>query len=272
MSLRRWLRVLSGLLVGLPSACGPGGECGVTGGGHDAAGEYERYTSRNGVEFCIPRGDDSVTSDALRQGRIPNHFILRLILEHHRGGSVIDVGAHLGSVALPTAALLADRGGQVFAFEPNRVNARALRESKRANALQNLVVYEVALADRQATLHFVEGKRSGQGRVVALETEDFTYDVAVEKLDSFEFPRIDFIKIDAEGHDLDIVLGGEELIRKDHPVLLIEMWDTTDTRGGLSREAAIAKIESLGYEPPTPPPGAAPSDLLFVPKAEPEQG
>ena len=152
----------------------------------------------------------------------------------------------------------------MFAFEPNRLNARALRESMRANALPNLVVYEVALADRRGTFPFVEGKRSGLGRVVARETERYSYEVKVERLDSFEFPRIDFIKIDAEGHDIGIVLGGEKLIRRDHPVLLVEMLLTTDFRGGLSREEAIAKIESLGYEGSTAPG----RDVLFVPKAE----
>ncbi|MBW2271411.1 MAG: FkbM family methyltransferase [Deltaproteobacteria bacterium] len=253
--MQRWQSLLlTSLLSGSIAACGAQEPADDT--------RYETYES-SGVVFHVPPGDRSLTSRLLRGGGAPNQKIVELIASHQRGGSVIDVGAHLGSVSLPTSHALADRG-KVFAFEPNRDNARALRASKSANSLDNFVIHEIALGAEKGTAHFSVADQSGRGRVGQTDEEGSDYEVRVDVLDSFEFPRIDFIKIDAEGHDLDIVLGGARLIERDHPVLLIEMQSNSGFRGGLSREQAIERIAAMGYVATHW--GGTFGDFLFIPK------
>ena len=48
--------------------------------------------------------------------------------------------------------------------------------------------------------------------------------VKTKKLDSFTFPKIDFIKIDVEGHEKEVLLGGKETILKYLPKMYIEIW------------------------------------------------
>lgn len=258
----RWTVLVLLLILGVPLAGCSSDEAPETPEAFSNS-EYERYES-GGVVFNIPHGDVSKTSDMLRANRVPNATIVNLVKKHYRGGSVIDVGAHLGSIALPTAKFVGPRG-RVFAFEPSRENARALRKSKADNSLDNLVIHEVALGDQKGTAYFTKGKKSGQGRVHLEQRDEVTYTVAIDTLDNFELPKIDFIKIDAEGHDIDIINGGARLIKRDRPVMFVELLEKSEYRGGLSRQEVIERIESLGYEASFPP-GSPKRDLLFIPK------
>ena len=47
--------------------------------------------------------------------------------------------------------------------------------------------------------------------------------VDVRRLDDYRFTDVDIIKIDVEGHEMDVVLGAVETIRRDRPILLIEI-------------------------------------------------
>ncbi len=47
--------------------------------------------------------------------------------------------------------------------------------------------------------------------------------VDVRRLDDYKFTNVDIIKIDVEGHEMDVVLGAVETIRRDRPILLVEI-------------------------------------------------
>jgi hypothetical protein len=72
----------------------------------------------------------------------------------------------------------------------------------------------------------VSGGRGQEGRS-SLEPnlgEGFDHvTVPVRRLDSFEFDRVRLIKIDVEGHELAVLRGGEALLERDHPVLVVEL-------------------------------------------------
>lgn len=53
-----------------------------------------------------------------------------------------------------------------------------------------------------------------------------------------DFPTVDLLKIDVEGAELDVVAGGMELIRRDHPLIIAERPDA----------ALISLLAGLGYE------------------------
>ena len=55
-----------------------------------------------------------------------------------------------------------------------------------------------------------------------------TGDLITKKLDDFELPKIDFIKIDVEGHELNVLKGGINLINRDFPHIALECNENTD--------------------------------------------
>lgn len=57
-------------------------------------------------------------------------------------------------------------------------------------------------------------------------SENMMVDVQTTSLDTFNFPRLDLIKMDIEGMELDALAGGAKSIDKHHPILLVEMTKT----------------------------------------------
>lgn len=141
------------------------------------------------------------------------------------GGVAVDVGAHFGLYTARLARLAA----QVHAFEPASEMARLLRRSVRAN----VVVHEAALSDRDGSgvLHVprVEG-RTGLGyarldQPAAGGTPHLQRAVAVTTLDAAVAGPVDFIKIDVEGAEMDVLAGARRIIADHRPSFLIEAED-----------------------------------------------
>ena len=72
--------------------------------------------------------------------------------------------------------------------------------------------------------------------------------VAVRTMDSiYASTRVDFIKIDTEGWEYFVLLGGREVLRRDRPELLLEVNDTNMQQCGVTRAALMALLAELGY-------------------------
>ena len=65
-----------------------------------------------------------------------------------------------------------------------------------------------------------------------------------KRLDDCGLPPVGFIKIDVEGFEAEVLAGAAELIRRDHPVLVIEM-EEAHTRRPI--EIMVGEVEALGY-------------------------
>ncbi|MDA1299633.1 MAG: FkbM family methyltransferase [Proteobacteria bacterium] len=148
------------------------------------------------------------------------------LLKHfvQAGDRVIDVGGNRGTYTYYLWRL----GAQVETFEPNPACVPLLMAWARGRARVN--VYPVGLSKREgeATLHVpvddqgvahdasgsLEGTRSQGARHHMVE---------LRTLDSFGFAGVEFIKIDVEGHERNVLEGGFETIRASHPTLLIEI-------------------------------------------------
>ena len=134
------------------------------------------------------------------------------------GDSVLDIGANVGLTALRLASRVGSRG-RVRAFEPNPTMLRYLRESIQRSKLQDIVEvlpYALGRVGGTATLRVPFGN-AGMGSL-ALDCEDVAEEhvVNVVRLDDVwkgqRPPRIDFIKIDVEGFESDVLEGARRTI------------------------------------------------------------
>lgn len=155
-------------------------------------------------------------------------------------GTAVDVGSWYG----PWSHWLARRVQRVTAFEPNPAVAAVLR----ASAAPNVDVHQVAISDQPGELQLrVSGTGRGEEGRSAIKVDDLDgTEIVVEArtLDSYGLDRVRLVKIDVEGYELPAVRGALELIRRWHPILVIEL----ETRFG-DVAPVFELLDAEGYRP-----------------------
>jgi len=149
----------------------------------------------------------------------------------------VDVGAHVGLWSFN----LAQRFRLVHAFEP----VAAHRECFELNVLEatpNVILYPYALGAAEGMVSIrTEPTSSGDSRV------DGPGHIEMRRLDSFQFTDVDLVKIDAEGYELFILRGAEELIARQKPVVVVEQKPGHAKRYGIGDRDAVEWLKSMGY-------------------------
>ncbi len=167
----------------------------------------------------------------------PRLYMWRLIRKHLRKGEAelkilpqivprnriaIDVGANKGVYS----HLLARVCQSVEAFEPNPKIYRILTRS----LPRNVVAHQVALSDCVGTAELIVPMYGGgySNQTASLNPRKRnegagTVRVAQRTLDSYGFANVGFIKIDVEGFETAVLAGAAETIRRERPVMQIEL-------------------------------------------------
>ncbi|MDD3039569.1 FkbM family methyltransferase [Bacteroides sp.] len=136
----------------------------------------------------------------------------------------LDVGANIGAIAIP----LALRAKKVFAFEVGNVPYGYLCRNILENNLTNIEVVKGAVANEPGKLYYYYTYPNVGGSFVSTEkhsnSNGLTEEIEAFALDSMidRFDRVDFIKMDIEGYELNALNGAVELLKKFSPKLYIE--------------------------------------------------
>ena len=154
----------------------------------------------------------------------------------------LDVGANLGLYTF----FLARACRHVYAFEPNPGPLRSLR----CVADSNVTVLPLALSDKSgaAELSIPRGRKGWTNNGAALERQFpgrmITVRVPCRRIDDLGIADVGLVKIDVEGHELAVLQGARETLRRDKPALLVEN-EYSHTGGRFSD--VFRFLESLGY-------------------------
>jgi len=157
------------------------------------------------------------------------------------GNVVVEVGANIGSLTIPMAQMIAP-GGKLIAFEPQPLNAALLRANVAANDLAGVVeVIEAAASNHYSLMKIPKLDELGHRNFGAVEVGGGSLDVTCQPIDGLKLDRLTMLKIDAEGHELEVIEGARQTIERFQPILYVE-----NDREDKSR-ALIAAITDLGY-------------------------
>jgi FkbM family methyltransferase len=174
------------------------------------------------------------------------------------GFTVYDIGAHAGFHSL-FCGLLVGISGRVIAFEPNPVSSDSIRRQMKANSKLRVELCRMALSDQCGTAMLDISRGSSQETL----SESGSLKVEVETIDSIVAdgiaPPPDLIKLDVEGHEEAVVIGGMTVISKYKPIILC---DTND-------ETTLPSMKNLllplGYELSNGPPiTATPARVVTI--------
>ncbi len=139
-----------------------------------------------------------------------------------QGDVVMDVGALAGETALYFSNLVGDKG-RVYAFEPVQDSYNLLVENLKRNHVKNIEAVKLGLFSENKGAIISNGASGAS--LLATNTTNKGQKIQLVKLDDFvkekNLNKVDFIKMDIEGAELDALKGGEETIKKYKPKLAI---------------------------------------------------
>ena len=144
------------------------------------------------------------------------------------GDVAIDVGAHKGSYLFWLRKAVGSTGS-VFAYEPQPALAAYLRTVSAGMGWQNVFVRDCALSDSTGVRTLsVPGSGDSPGasleRAIVESEPCRSYECIVDTVDRqfCEVERIAFLKVDVEGHELQVFRGAEATLSRCRPVILFE--------------------------------------------------
>jgi len=165
---------------------------------------------------------------------------------------VIDIGTNFGETLLHFAKLTGEKGF-VYGFEAVEETYVKCHHNISLNPFKNIHVEHMALSDRQEILYFNSVSNNNSGAIAMSKSDTAGYSMITAKpLDDYfiekQMYRIDFIKLDVEGFETNILKGAREVCTRFHPELYVEIDDSNLKRQGSSAAELLELISSYGYQ------------------------
>lgn len=172
--------------------------------------------------------------------------LTKMVLEYLKpGGTFFDIGAHFGYFTLLSSAIVG-KDGQVHSFEPTPSTFTVLQSNIENRS--NVILNNCAVFSKKTTLPFNDygveysAFNSFDGRLDRQNPQKL--EVQAISLDEYIYSKEivpDFIKIDAEGAEYEILTGGEQMIKDLQPIISIEV-------GGKNSAKCIQYLTERGYQ------------------------
>lgn len=154
-----------------------------------------------------------------------------------QGMVIMDIGANIGNHTVFFAKKC--QAAQVFSIEPQKDVFDILEKNVALNNLGSVcTTYNFALGKSSGRADIVSRNRANCGGTKLAMSE--SGDIMISALDEMDLPHIDFMKIDVEGFEYDVLKGGEQLLKSMNPIFYIEIEDKNFNK-------VNALLNSYGY-------------------------
>jgi len=182
--------------------------------------------------------------------------IVNLIKQVVRPGNFcLDIGANIGAHTL-LMARIAGSTGHVIGLEPHPQIYHRLLQNTCLNRLTNVKVVNAALADKDGTidLYGFAADAFEQGISSLLPDHEAKTKIEVRAIRGATLVReqrieaCDFLKIDVEGAELDVLQGARSILHNQRPLILVELFEPHQQRFGRSCQRIVDFLETYDYE------------------------
>lgn len=240
----------------------------ITGGVSAPRAAVPRIVSTKQGRFLIVNEDETIQRSLVARGFFePLPALLAILIARQSKGLIVDVGANVGSFAVPVGVAIG--GGRLVAIEPQRQVFAVLEVNLVINGILGVRSHRVAVAQAKGEASTLRvpifdvrcenyiGSVSFDPEVIAVRSAlpgvaepsqraQRYEDVAVLGLDQLlPGEDVDFIKIDVEGMEQDVIRSGFGLINRRLPFIYYEAWPIERLQ---HRSHAVAEmLRGLGY-------------------------
>jgi FkbM family methyltransferase len=173
-------------------------------------------------------GEDDYLREIGEEFEPDNIAILKVLCDED--SRVLDVGANIGMTALAFSQICPR--GQIAAIEPVPRTFRYLQRNVAEAGARNLKIFNFALGSSAGTA-LMQGHPSNfacsfvADKYTIPADDHFSYEVPVKRLDDtfseLSLDRLDFLKVDVEGFELEVFSGAQEILNAYKPIVFLEM-------------------------------------------------
>lgn len=213
-----------------------------------------------GHQYLVFKSNDLI-SNAIQQGgyEVDVFAISQRLLEKHKDGIVLDIGANLGSFTIPLAK--ANPHLQFHSFEPQRIIYYQLCANTFINGLDNVYTYQKALSSKAGLMEIDVPDYAQEQNIGAFsidkEVRENDYEcktvgktevIETTKLDEYLFKDVRLIKVDVEGHELEVIKSAQDTIEaNNYPPIIFEAWNWKPWFEP-KRKELFQYLQDMGYQ------------------------
>lgn len=180
--------------------------------------------------------------DAFSEYEDPQIDLFFSMLKKENCNHFIDIGSHWGWYSLRFSKEACFDQADIYAFEPDEINRNQLYANLFLNKLHSrVIVYDYALSDKKGKINFHHYEENNRGRSCIAEYGNVVVQTAI--LDDILKLKNQVIgvKIDVEGHELNVLSGMVELLKNNSCILQIESFDDV-------LPSLLSKLSKNGYK------------------------
>lgn len=222
-------------------------------------GKKRRVITRNGIKYEVDLAE-GIDLSLFLFGGFQNHVIKNKFVRLTNDSVIFDIGANFGIMSLQLAKLAP--AGHVYAFEPTHYALGRLRtnldlnpELKQKITVINSFVSEASVSDPKITAYSswkVDGSKKEDAHPTHWGEAKSAEGVPSISLDDFciarNIPKIDFIKIDTDGHEYEVLKGARNTIKKFRPQIVFEIGQYVMAEKGISFDFYSNYFAEMNYE------------------------
>ncbi len=211
------------------------------------------YSSILDIRKYILFPKDNAVTASLFSNQLYEDYLYKFLYSNQvniSGTNVIDIGGNNGQISIEFAHLVGD-SGKVFTFEPQRIIYQQLCGNIFLNGLDNVYAYNVAIGSENGLTtiekpnYFDEGfVNFGNIHVGVKQNFDV---VELRTLDSYNLENISIIKIDVQGFEKKVLLGAKETLKKNRPIIYIEIEEEQLKLYGDSEDSILVLLSEMEY-------------------------
>lgn len=200
--------------------------------------------------------NNCVITNKLRKNKKWEPFMHEIFDKYITNESIIiEGGCHIGTHTVKLGMI----AKYVYAFEPYPKSYNLLSKNIELNNLNNVGIFQKGLSKNFDRVKF-DWTGEGRGNPGGSGLSDnpigrdhkcpiMSNDISVEltTIDSLNLKRLDFIKLDIEGYEINAIMGGINTIKKYKPIILLEDWATHGKFNINSTKEKFKILIDMGY-------------------------
>lgn len=190
---------------------------------------------------------DKIQVEYINSGRAEPYsgnieIVKKYIKTNNRCNTYLDIGVNIATHSIVYSKIFKN----VIAFEPDEYNYNQSKENLQINNVTNVKLLNMALGSTKGFIKTLQHSNHSRGCIFTQMTND---NKGIEQivLDSLELDNIDYIKIDVEGHELDVLKGSIETIKRNKPIIEFE-YNSLSSRFNVKYDDIKIFLNNLNYK------------------------